>query len=59
MQQKHKKIARNNKKKQEINRQNLEKKHFLDDVFQENSKPKTIWIQELTPENPLDPGADS
>ena len=34
-------------------------KHFFNDVFQENSNPKTIWIQELTPESALDPGTDS
>ena len=53
------KNTKNNKKKQEIIHQNLEKQHFFDDVFQENSNPKTIWIQELTPESALDPGTDS
>ena len=56
---KHNKITRKNKKKQDIIHQNIEKNIFFDDVFQENSKPKTIWIQELTPESALDPGADS
>ena len=51
------KNTKNNKKKQEIIHQNLEKK--IDDVFQENSNPKTIWIQELTLESALDPGTDS
>ena len=54
-----KKTQKNNKKKKEIIHQILEKKHFFDDVFQENSNPKTIWIQELTPESALDPGTDS
>ena len=52
-------------KKQKITRKNMKlfikilQKHFFNDVFQENSNPKTIWIQELTPESALDPGTDS
>ena len=53
------KITRKNKKKTRNYSSKSWKKHFFDDVFQENSNPKTIWIQELTPESALDPGTDS
>ena len=52
---KHQKLTRKNKKLFI----KILKKNIFYDVFQENSNPKTIWIQELTPESALDPGTDS